>query len=129
MSGEQARRPVVLLLDDEAEFSALIVRSLGQDFEFEVGATEEEAAMLLGTRRFDVLLCDHMLPGDKQGLDFLVAALRRQPEAKRLLMTGYMNPELIARSTAVAQLSDVLLKPVTAAEIRSALHVALGLGA
>jgi DNA-binding NtrC family response regulator len=67
-----------------------------------------------------------MLPGRAQGLDFLVEALQRQPEAKRILMTGYLNPDLIGRSVSLAQLSACLLKPVDIGRLKQELKRALG---
>ncbi len=127
MSTEAPRRPVVLLLDDEMQLAAVMARTLEGEFEVETAANVEEARLLLGTRKFDALICDHMMPGEKQGLDFLVEAMTVQPGAKRILMTGYMNPELLARGVSLAQLSAVLLKPATLAQVRKALHDALGL--
>lgn len=129
MTEAATRRPVVLLLDDEAELRLVMARMLGDQFEVEAAANVEEARMLLATRSFDALVCDHMMPGHVQGLDFLVEAMKVQPNAKRILMTGYMNPELLARGVTLAQLSGVLLKPATAQHIRKALHDALGLSA
>lgn len=129
MSDAATRRPVVLLLDDEAELRLVMTRMLGDQFDVEAAANVDEARMLLGTRQFDALVCDHMMPGQVQGLDFLVEAMSVQPHAKRILMTGYMNPELLARGVTLAQLSAVLLKPATAQHIRKALHDALGLSA
>jgi len=129
MSTASPRRPVVLLLDDEVALTGLLSASLGREFEIEIAATVEEALLLLGARKFDALLCDHMLPGGRQGLEFLVTAQQVQPSAKRILMTGYMNPELISRSTEVAGLSAVLLKPASLQEFRQVLHDALGLSA
>ncbi len=127
MSTEAPRRPVVLLLDDEMQLAAVMARTLEGEFEVETAANVEEARLLLGTRKFDALICDHMMPGEKQGLDFLVEAMTVQPGAKRILMTGYMNPELLARGVSLAQLSAVLLKPATLPQVRKALHDALGL--
>lgn len=127
MSSEAPRRPVVLLLDDEMQLAAVMARTLEGEFEVETAANVEEARLLLGTRKFDALICDHMMPGEKQGLDFLVEAMTVQPGAKRILMTGYMNPELLARGVSLAQLSAVLLKPATLPQVRKALHDALGL--
>lgn len=122
-------RPVILLLDDEAQLTAVMVRMLDQEFEIETAANAEQALLLLRTRRFDAIIADHMLPGVKQGLDFLVESLQIQPGAKRVLMTGYMNPELLARAVPLGQLSALLLKPATTQQIRKALHDALGLSA
>ncbi len=129
MSEPATRRPVVLLLDDEAQLTLVMTRMLGEEFEIEVASNVEEARLLLGTRQFDALVCDHMMPGAVQGLDFLVEAMTVQPNAKRILMTGYMNPELLARAVSVAQLHGVLLKPCSLQHIRKSLHDALGLSA
>src|SRR5688572_766774 len=87
-------RPLLLLVEDEA------------------AGTVDEARLLLGSRKYALILSDHMLPGRDQGLDFLVEALERQPAAKRILMTGYLNPDLLGRSVNLAGLSACLLKPV-----------------
>lgn len=127
MSASGAVRPSVLLLDDETQLTAVMTRILENEFEIEAAANVEEAMLLLTTRRYDAIIADHMMPGEKQGLDFLVDAIRLQPKAKRILMTGYMNPELLQRAVPIGQLSALLLKPATAPQIRKALHDALGL--
>ena len=127
MTDNAPRRPVVLLLDDEAQLTAVMVRMLENEFDIETAANVEEAQLLLATRKFDAIIADHMMPGQKQGLDLLVEAIRLQPMAKRILMTGYMNPDLLARAVTIGQLSALLLKPATAQQIRKALHDALGL--
>lgn len=127
MSAPSAARPSVLLLDDETQLTSVMTRILENEFEIEAAANFDEAMLLLTTRRYDAIIADHMMPGEKQGLDFLVEAIRLQPKAKRILMTGYMNPELLQRAVPIGQLSALLLKPATAQQIRKALHDALGL--
>jgi len=114
-------RPVVLLLEDEAQMVAMLRDNLEREFEIEVAGTVEEAQLLLGTREFDVFLCDHMVPGKRLGLDFLIEALARQPAAGRVLVSGYLNPELLTRSVTVAQLDACLTKPVAMPQLREAL--------
>lgn len=114
-------RPAVLLVEDEAQLVSLLRDQLDADYEIEVAGTVDEALLLLGTRRFAAIVSDHLLPGKEQGLDFLVEALRRQPEAKRILVTGYMNPELLARAVPLAELSACLMKPVGGAQLRQVL--------
>jgi DNA-binding NarL/FixJ family response regulator len=50
----------------------------------------------------------------------------RHPETRRILLTGYINPELLSRSLEVAGLSACMLKPVRAAELAKAVREALG---
>ena len=125
MSNETKPRPALLILEDEPQLTLIICDLLGGDFDIETAEDVEEALRLLGQRKFDILLSDQMLPGKKQGLDFLMEAMEKQPEAKRILMTGYLNPELLSRGTTMAGLSACLLKPVDNARLREALRMAL----
>lgn len=125
MSNEPKPRPRLMILEDEPQLTLIICDLLGDDFEIETAENVEEALHLLKHKSFDILLSDQMLPGKKQGLDFLMEAMERQPEAKRILMTGYLNPELLSRGTTMAGLSSVLLKPVDNVRLREALRMAL----
>jgi len=118
-------RPYLLLLEDEATLVAALTANLEGEFEVEVAGSVDEARLLLGSRQFAIILSDHMLPGEAQGLDFLIEALEKQPSAKRILMTGYLNPELLGRSVTVAQLSACLIKPVDTALLKQELRRAL----
>jgi CheY-like chemotaxis protein len=122
---EENPRPTLLILEDEAQLTAALCDSLGDEFEIETATNSDEALLLLGTHKFDLLLCDQMLPGKRQGLDFLAEAMRQQPQARRILVTGYFNPELLTRGTALAQLTACLVKPVDIEKLRSTLRIAL----
>ena len=50
----------------------------------------------------------------------------RHPQTRRILLTGYINAELLSRSMRVAELSACLLKPVGAAELAQAVRAAAG---
>lgn len=125
MSNETKPRPQLLILEDEPQLTLIICDLVGEDFEIETAENVEEALRLLKTKSFDILLSDQMLPGKKQGLDFLMEAMELQPQAKRILMTGYLNPELLSRGTTMAGLSACLLKPVDSARLKEALRIAL----
>ncbi|HEY4300389.1 MAG TPA: response regulator [Candidatus Didemnitutus sp.] len=116
---------MVLLLEDETPLAATISANLEDEFDVETASNYEEAILLLGTHRFDLLLSDQMLPGKKQGLDFLAEAMRQQPQARRILVTGYLNPELLARGVSLAKLSACLVKPVDMDKLRQAIRRAL----
>lgn len=118
-------RPLMLLLEDESSMVAVIRDLLEPDFEIDVAGTVEEARLLLASRQYALILSDHMMPGEPQGLDFLIEALERQPSAKRILMTGYINPELHTRSIPLAQLSACLLKPLDLAKLRATVKAAI----
>lgn len=126
MLKETTTRPLLLLVEDEKMLAATLCECLSNQFEIEVAGNVAEARTLLNSRKFDIILSDHMLPGKKQGLDFLMEALEQQPDVKRVLMTGYLNPELISRSLPLAKLSACLVKPVELLLLRKELDEALG---
>lgn len=117
-------RPVVLLVDDEPEIRAVMELGLKEHFDVEMASSAAEAEMMLGTRSYDVIVCDHLMP-DEEGLPFLTRARRQFPQVQRILVTGYINPELLSRSTALAGLAGCLMKPVNTAELVEAIRLAL----
>jgi DNA-binding NtrC family response regulator len=121
---KQPALPVVLLVDDEP----LLLDSLGQELQgacrVYTATSAAEADLKLAARHYDVIVCDHMLPGE-QGLDFLCRVMELIPSTKRILMTGYTNPEFVSRSAAVAGLSACLVKPLRASEVAAAVRAAI----
>ena len=118
-------KPIVLLVDDEIEICNVLELGLKDDCEVESARSAEEAEMMLATRDYDVIVCDHLMP-EEEGVTFLRRAMTMFPRVRRILMTGYTNPELLARCTSLADLSTFLIKPVRAAELKTAIHQALG---
>ncbi len=116
--------PVVLVVDDEPLLLEAIDRDLRETCELHMAASAAEADKSVSERRFDVIVCDHMLPGE-QGLEFLVRMMETFPSTKRILITGYTNPEFISRSTVIAGLSKCLIKPLRPAEVARAIKDAL----
>ena len=108
MTNEDKPRPSVLLIEDDTALAEMLMVSLGEEFDFDRASSAEEAHLLLATRPYEILLADHMLPDGQQGLDLLVEAMDRYPKSRRILLTGYMNPEMLTRSVAVAGLSAAL---------------------
>jgi two-component system probable response regulator PhcQ len=119
-------RPLLLLVEDEATLVGALIANFENEYDIEVAGTVDEARLLLGSRKYAMIVSDHMLPGKTQGLDFLIEAMERQPAAKRILMTGYLNADLLGRSVTLAQLSACLIKPVDIAKLRTELRKALG---
>jgi DNA-binding NarL/FixJ family response regulator len=115
----------VLLVDDEPQLLEAMREGLAVDFAVETAASAAEAEMLMAAQQFAAVICDHVLPGEA-GLDFLIRMRELHPQTRRILLTGYMNPELLSRSVAVAELSACLLKPVRTAVLAQAVRDALG---
>ena len=120
----ESAKPVVLLVDDEVEICSVLELGLKDFFEIESARSAEEAEMMLATRRYDVIVCDHLMPVE-EGMTFLTRAMTLFPNVRRIMMTGYTNPELLARCTGLADLSACLVKPVRASELMVAINKAL----
>lgn len=117
-------RPVVLLVDDEPALIDSMRQSLEREFEMDFASSAEEAELMMATRNYDVVVSDHLMAGE-EGLQFLIRAGKLRPGTQRILLTGYMNPELISRSVALANLSTCLVKPVRATDLADAIRAAL----
>ena len=117
-------RPVVLLVDDEAQILQVLELGLKEHFEVESARSTSEAEMMMATRSYDVVVCDHLMP-DEEGLTFLTRAKSQFPKVQRILMTGYINPELLSRSTGVAGLSGCVMKPISTPDLIDAIRIAL----
>jgi response regulator RpfG family c-di-GMP phosphodiesterase len=127
MTGPAPKRqglPVVLLVDDEPLLLDSLSQELKEACRLYTAKSAAEADLLLAARRYDVIICDHMLPGE-QGLDFLIRAMEMVPSTRRILITGYTNPEFISRSTSIAGLSACLVKPIRASQIAGAIQAAI----
>ncbi len=62
------------------------------------------------------MIADHLMPGGN-GMSFLVRAREEFPQMQRILVTGYMKPEMLIRSVNEAALFRYLLKPVSLADL------------
>ena len=121
---EQKPKPSVLLIDDEPYILDLMRVGLEEEFEIATAASAEQATLLTGTRQYDVIVCDQVMPG-QNGLEFLMRSAELQPGTRRIMMTGYINPELLSRAMPLAALSACLLKPTHPNELKQAILKAL----
>ncbi len=120
----------ILIAEDEDTLRALVARAL-RDVGHEVVVTADGAEALEVLQReqgrFDLLLADIKMPV-MDGIALALAAARDAPEVTILLMTGYADQRERA-SGLDALVHDVVLKPFTLAEIRSAVKEALAANA
>lgn len=113
---EGEKRPSVLLVDDEKPLLDVFCAALSPYFDVELATSTREADFILRKRPFDVVIADHLMPGGN-GMSFLVRAREEFPAMQRILVTGYMKPEMLLRSVNEAALFRYLLKPVSMPEL------------
>lgn len=111
-------KPVILLLDDEADLLQVLSEALGATLPAYdiVGSTSfEEAEQVLvdieasAGRRLSLVVVDHML-GGRTGLEFLERLHARFPRVPSILFTGQASEDVEDRARAFG--ARVLWKPI-----------------
>lgn len=113
-----APKDAVLVVDDEAPLLEMYRAALSPHFEVVTASTVKEAEFALHKRPFRVVVADHLMPGGN-GLSFLVHVREEYPEAARVLVTGFMKPEMLLRAVNEAAVFRYLVKPVELKEFIS----------
>lgn len=109
-------REAVLVVDDERPLLDVFAEALGTRFDVTTATSAREAEFILRKKAFKVVVADHLMPGGN-GMSFLVRAREEYPHMQRVLVTGYMKPEMLLRSVNEAALFRYLLKPVSVVEL------------
>ena len=118
----QGEKPSVLVIDDEPLVAKLLETILRRAWDVTVASSGAEALELVAGRRFDVILCDLMMPG-MSGIDVAGTLGERDPDHRRrmLFLTG--GAVTIEAEQFLAR-ADVrhLTKPISRAELHAALE-------
>ncbi len=109
--GPAATTDPVLFVDDEQPLLDMYVSALSFRFDVAVAVNARAAEALVRERRFKVVVADHLMPGET-GLDFLVRMRAEFPHMQRILVTGYMKPDMLLRSVTEAAVFRCLTKPI-----------------
>jgi len=118
-SYNSGRRLRILVVEDHSDTLQALSRLLshfGHEISLADGA--QNALNILGSKEFDVILCDIALP-DGNGYDVIAEAKRRRP-VKAVALTGFSATEDIQRGKE-AGFDFHLTKPVDFHELRSVL--------
>jgi DNA-binding NtrC family response regulator len=118
-------RPCILFVDDEPAVLRSLMMSLFKDRRrWDLESVESGAAALewLQQRRCDVIVSDMRMPA-MTGEQLLDEVRRRYPAMVLILLTGYSDPEAIARLAPF--LHARLAKPCPSAVLRDAIEGAL----
>jgi len=118
--------PRILIADDEDSMRMLVARAIAMDGHDTLTAADGAEALDILSReqgRFDLLLTDIRMPV-MDGIALALATARDHPAVTVLLMTGYADQRERA-SGLNAIVHDVVTKPFTVADIRTAVADAL----
>jgi len=94
---------VVMVIDDEEMVTQSIRNFLNLETDYEVLSftSPTEAVETLKERPVDVIISDYLMP-ELNGIDFFMQAKEIQPQATRILLTGYADKE-----NAIKAINDV----------------------
>ncbi len=115
----------VLLVDDEDRILTALCRSLRREgYELVTAQTPREALKRLAEQSFDAVLTDHKMPR-MTGVELLAKVARLQPNAARLLITGW-SQAVSDKEIEAIEIDAVLPKPWEDSELKDALRKAIG---
>ena len=112
----------VLLVEDDPNISRLLEIYLARDFDIRRAGTAQDAMEAIAANSFDIALLDITLP-DRPGWDLLTLLRNKHPATKILVMTG--RPDAEAQQRALAMGAQRVCKPITPAEVKTALQALL----
>jgi DNA-binding NtrC family response regulator len=100
---EQSASNTILLVDDEEMVVTSIKSFLTLETDYQVAAytSPKEALDYIRKNRVDLVISDYLMP-DMDGIEFLAKVKELQPEATRVLLTGYADKE-----NAIKAINDV----------------------
>jgi CheY-like chemotaxis protein len=129
LAKDDAPMPRVLIADDEESMRTLVARAIAMDGHDTVTAEDGAEALDILIREqgaFDLLLTDIQMPV-MDGIALALAVARDFPNLTILLMTGFADQrERASGLNAIAH--DVITKPFSVADIRTAVADALAAG-
>jgi len=117
-----ARKPALLVIDDEKALLNYLHRVFSSRYEVLTAENVAEAEALLREHgEIKVVLCDEEMPGER-GLEFLSRTRARAPKMQRILMTGHTDPDTFLRAIHEGNVLCYLVKPVSPEAIRAAVE-------
>jgi DNA-binding NtrC family response regulator len=120
-SMDPVQRARILVVDDEPEVTNCLRRLLRRHFEVEVATSGEEALEKLERFDPDVVISDYRM-AKMSGRDLLRQVRERQPDALRVLMSGWAEPQAIESSVRDRTANRVLAKPFPPDDLVSAIR-------
>lgn len=100
----------LLFVDDEIDIVDSLYRSFYKGYRVLKATSAADAIALINEQTIDLIICDQRMP-DISGDQVLKHALEQQPQAIRILLTGYADTESLVRCINEAQIYKYIAKP------------------
>ena len=122
--GEREMGRRLLIVDDEQDMLDFLDRVFRREYEVVRAQSVEEALRHVDAGKFDVIVTDRRMPR-RSGLELLEIASQRQPQAVRILLTGYAD-SLVDEKVAQWRLVDAWVsKPIDSAALKTSIAQAI----
>ena len=104
---------VVIVDDEEMVTTAISTLFMLENPEYDVLVfnSPSEALEELNTREIDLIISDYLMPGEINGVQFLMKLKERQPGAIRILLTAYADKENAIKAINEVDLHQYVEKP------------------
>lgn len=112
MASSSQRQPTILLVDDDQLITSSLesLFALETDYEVIVHTSPREAALEAESRPIDLVISDFLMPA-MNGVELLKRIRELQPDAVRILLTGFADKENAIRAINEVGLYQYLEKP------------------
>jgi len=118
------RQSTLLFVDDEREITASLADQFHRNYHVVTAADANEALAILKLLDVSVIVADQRMPG-KTGTEMLAEARLINPNAVRILLTGYADIEATIQAVNEGQISFYLKKPWRSDEMEAIISKAV----
>jgi two-component system response regulator HupR/HoxA len=107
----------ILVVDDEPAILESLELTLGSDYRVHTATSGEEGLDILEREDIALIIADQVMP-TLSGVEFLEKAIERNPQAIRMMLTGYADIGSLARAINEGRIYRFIPKPWEPDEVR-----------
>lgn len=115
---EAAALPILLIVDDEQEITTTLADLFRRNYRVKIAGGADEALAILKRHDVSVIVSDQRMP-EKTGSELLAEAFLVNPDAVRILLTGYADLEAVVQAVNEGKIFFYLTKPWNTKEIET----------
>ena len=119
----EQRRHTLLIVDDEVDVLESLRHQFHRTYRVLTAGSGGQAVSMLDTNEVQLILSDQRMPG-MQGDAFLSQARRLQPDAIRMLFTGYADIQAVINAVNEGHIFRYILKPWDTVELEGIIRQA-----
>ena len=117
-------KPKLLFVDDESDIVSSMRRLFRKDYDVTTATSGAEGVELIKTHPYDLIISDQRMPG-MTGDELLKFAKEQQPDAIRILLTGYADMESLVKCVNDVGIYQYISKPWEPEALRQTVGQAL----